>query len=200
MLICSKGVSFNQICYPCGLHCSICQNTTCSLCDSPYFLYNNTCLIQCPSNMLSLDTITCVPCSTKYVNCSTCDTSVCLSCTYGQLDAGTCKPCSPGSYAESGTCTSCPSACSTCMNLTYCLSCSVNNYMLNNMCSGTCPRDMVPNGTTCSYCATSCSVCNLATSLCSVCNGGVYLHNNLCITVCPSPLITSYDFLTCVTQ
>jgi hypothetical protein len=59
---------------------------------------------------------------------------------------------------------------------------------------------MVPNGTTCSTCLTNCNVCNQANSLCSICTAGFYLYNNLCYSVCPSPLITSYDFLTCVTQ
>jgi len=59
---------------------------------------------------------------------------------------------------------------------------------------------MVPNGTICSICTDSCAVCNTSTSLCSVCNAGVYLYNNLCNAVCPSPLVVSYDFLTCVTE
>ena len=59
---------------------------------------------------------------------------------------------------------------------------------------------MVPNGTVCSVCLDLCSVCDQTTSLCSICNAGVYLHNNLCYTTCPAPLITSYDFRSCVTQ
>ena len=59
---------------------------------------------------------------------------------------------------------------------------------------------MIPNGTFCSECSPLCSVCNLTNSLCAVCQGGVYLYNNLCYGSCPSPLIVSYDFLSCVTQ
>lgn len=200
MLHCAKGISFQQVCYPCGLNCANCNDTICSRCDTSYVLANNTCLTQCPSNMLTMDTINCVPCTDKFVNCSTCNNTHCLLCKYGQLTNGTCRPCDPGLYAESGVCTSCPSACATCANLTFCYSCAANNYLFGTMCSSTCPRDMVPNGTLCSYCADKCSICNLTSSLCSVCNGGVYLHNNLCLTECPSPLIVSYDFLTCVTE
>lgn len=59
---------------------------------------------------------------------------------------------------------------------------------------------MVPNGTLCTVCAPQCSVCNLTTLLCGVCNAGVYLYNNSCYAQCPSPLVVSYDFLSCVTQ
>lgn len=59
---------------------------------------------------------------------------------------------------------------------------------------------MVPNGTVCSFCADSCSVCNQSNSLCTVCNAGVFLYSNLCYSTCPSPLVVSYDFLSCVTE
>lgn len=200
VLICSKGLSFNQVCYPCGLNCDICVNTTCSKCVSSYFLVNNTCLTQCPSNMLSLDTISCTLCTSKFVNCSTCTTSQCLTCTFGQLLNGTCVPCSAGSYAESGACTACPSTCITCDSQLVCTTCTVNHYLLYNQCSSTCPINMVPNGTTCTTCLAFCNVCNQVNSLCSVCAGGYYLYNNLCSSTCPSPLVVSYDFLTCVTE
>ena len=59
---------------------------------------------------------------------------------------------------------------------------------------------MVPNGTVCSICLAQCQVCNQTNSLCAVCDAGVYLHNNLCYSSCPSPLVVSYDFLSCVTE
>jgi hypothetical protein len=58
---------------------------------------------------------------------------------------------------------------------------------------------MVPNGTICTECSPQCNLCNLTSLLCSVCNAGVYLYNNSCYATCPSDLVVSYDFLTCVT-
>lgn len=199
VLVCSKGLSFNQVCYPCGLNCDICVNTTCSKCVNTYYLYNNTCVQQCPNNMLTLDSMNCILCTNKFINCSTCNVNQCLTCTYGQLSNGSCIPCSPGYYAESSACTPCPSSCSTCESQVLCTSCKSNNYLLNNMCSSSCPINMFPNGTTCSICLANCNICNQATSLCTVCQAGYYLYNNLCATTCPSPLVVSYDFVTCVT-
>lgn len=142
----------------------------------------------------------CILCTNKFINCSTCNVNQCLTCTYGQLVNGSCIPCSPGYYAESSACTPCPSTCSTCESQVHCTSCKSNNYLLNNMCSSNCPINMFPNGTTCSVCLANCNICNQATSLCVVCQAGYYLYNNLCSTTCPSPLVVSYDFLTCVTE
>jgi hypothetical protein len=72
VLTCSQGVSFNQTCLACGLHCSICTTPPCSLCDPSYYFYNNVCSSQCPTNMLSLDNMACVLCTMKFINCSTC--------------------------------------------------------------------------------------------------------------------------------
>lgn len=150
--------------------------------------------------MLTLNNQTCTLCSSTFVNCSTCNNFQCLSCTFGQLVNGTCVPCSPGYYDLSGSCVICPSACTTCTAQTVCQTCSSGYYLLGNTCTSLCPKNMVPNGTVCSFCAESCSVCNQSNSLCTVCNAGVFLYSNLCYSTCPSPLVASYDFLSCVTE
>ena len=189
---------------PCGLNCDFCGTTTgiCTKCATNYLLYNNTCVTSCPADQLTNDNLNCVPCTTNFVNCSTCTNTQCLSCTYGQLNStsGHCVPCSPGTYDLSGSCVVCPSSCTTCTSQTACQTCATSYYLLGSVCSATCPTNMVPNGTTCSPCLALCSVCDQTTSLCTVCNAGVYLHNNLCFSTCPAPLVTSYDFRTCVTQ
>lgn len=201
VLVCSLGLSFQQICYPCGLNCDICQNGTCLRCSASYFLYNNTCLSQCPSFMLTQDTINCVPCTRVFTNCSTCTNTACLTCTYGQLTTnGTCVPCSPGTYSESSACTICPSTCATCESQTNCTTCKTGNYMLNSQCMGVCPLNMIPSGTNCISCLDNCNICNQVNFLCSICSAGYYLYNNLCFDTCPNNLVVSYDFLTCVTK
>lgn len=152
VLTCSLGVSYNQVCLPCGLNCAMCNTSTstpiCSLCSTNYYLYNNTCLATCPSNTLSLDSITCVSCINKFsVNCSTCNFTECLSCSEGELTNGDCYPCSDGTYSKNSKCAACPSTCTICNNSTYCTTCTSNNYLYNNFCVGTCPLNMIPSGT-----------------------------------------------------
>lgn len=202
VLVCVPGHSHNQVCYPCDLNCSYCNSTSgvCSLCTSPYLLYNNTCLSVCPSNMLSQNGQTCVLCTEQFVNCTSCSATACLYCNYGQLVNGSCKPCDPGYYEISASCVVCPSSCLTCTSQTDCQTCQPNYYYLSGICSASCPRNMFPNGTTCSSCGATCSICNQTTTLCTVCNAGVYLYNNSCYSTCPAPLVVSYDFLTCVTE
>jgi hypothetical protein len=71
--------------------------------------------------------------------------------------------------------------------------------MMGSQCISSCPLNMIPNGTSCSACLANCNICNQANFLCSVNSGGFYLYNNLCFDSCPSSLVVSYDFLTCVT-
>ena len=139
---------------PCGLNCGICSNNTgiCSLCATNYLLYNNTCLTSCPADQLTNDNLNCVPCTTNFVNCSTCSNTQCLSCNYGQLNStiGQCEPCIPGTYDLSGSCVVCPSSCTTCTSQTTCQTCATNYYLLGSVCTATCPNNMIPNGTICS--------------------------------------------------
>jgi hypothetical protein len=169
------------------------------VCTSGYLLYNNTCVTACPANQLTNDNQKCVPCSTNFVNCSTCSASACLSCNYGRLANGSCLPCDPGTYDLAGSCANCPSSCSTCTSQTSCQACVPNYYLYLAACVDNCPRNMVPNGTQCTPCLAQCAVCNLTNGLCSVCEGGLFLYSNLCYSSCPAPLVVSYDYLSCVT-
>ena len=182
---CSRGISFNQICYPCGLNCENCLGTTCNLCSTGFLIYNNGCVDRCPSNMLSLNNQNCVLCTERFTNCSTCTQDSCLSCVYGQLVNSSCIPCYPATFDLGGSCTPCSSICTTCTSQVVCTSCVTNYYLLGSACSASCPRNMVPNGTSCSTCLDKCAVCNQVTSVCEVCNAGVYLYNNLCDSKCP---------------
>ena len=83
----------------------------------------------CPSNTLTLDNMTCVTCTAKYVNCSTCNQTHCLSCTDGQLTNGQCLPCTPGYYSHNSMCVVCPAVCSICSGPTFCTSCATNYYL-----------------------------------------------------------------------
>lgn len=38
---------------------------------------------QCSADTLTLDNKTCIPCYNKYINCTTCNQNVCLSCLDG---------------------------------------------------------------------------------------------------------------------
>ena len=122
----------NQVCLPCGLNCANCLNTTCLLCDTGYYLHDNTCLSQCPSTTLSTDNITCQLCNTVFTNCTICTDTACTYCSYGELSNGACQPCSPGTFSDNSQCTTCPSTCATCLNQSYCVTCQTGNFLLNN--------------------------------------------------------------------
>lgn len=123
VLNCAVGISYQQVCYPCGLNCALCNGTTCTRCSPFYYLLNNVCMSQCSQNTLTLDNATCVPCTEKFVNCTTCSQTQCLSCMEGELTGGQCLPCTPGFYTLNSHCVACPSVCKVCRDPTYCTSC-----------------------------------------------------------------------------
>jgi proprotein convertase subtilisin/kexin type 5 len=92
---CSQGISYNQICYPCGLNCDVCS-TACTKCTTGYNLYNGYCISVCPLTTVAIAQV-CQPCSVKYSSvCNTCNDTQCLSCTQGALINGICTNCKNG--------------------------------------------------------------------------------------------------------
>lgn len=182
VLNCALGISYMQVCYPCGLNCALCMNTTCVRCTPSFYLQNNVCVSQCSADKLSLDASTCVPCTDKYVNCTTCNINECLSCLDGQLNNGTCQPCVPGTYTHNSKCVDCPLPCSLCSSQVQCEFCNTGFYEYNNFCVAMCPSNMVPNGTKCDICTQHCAICNLMTLQCSICEAGMLMFEGLCYT------------------
>jgi len=125
--------------------CSSSASSTCTSCNSNYYLSGGTCN-ACPTSIPYCTTVTCT------------------------ATAGTCSQCSSGYYINSGgTCSICNSLPSPCVtwactssSASTCTSCSYPWYWLNSgaTCSPTCP----------SYATTHCQSCPSVT--CIKCMGG----------------------------
>ena len=63
-----------------------------------------------------------------------------------------------------------------------------------------CPDNKVPNGTKCDFCVDNCAICDVNTSLCSLCIAGMYRHEGTCVDACPSPLVINLNTTLCVTE
>lgn len=165
----------NNTCIICDPICQNCTNlpTTCTTCYIGTYLYQSTCWNICPYETYSDDvTQTCKLCD-KYcsvcailsTNCSVCDTT---GSWISYLKSGTTcvTNCGNGFYADNNAtfgpnlCLACDPKCLTCsINSTYCYSCNVTFYLLDNTCGATCPfpEYFTDNATwTCLSCATSC--------------------------------------------
>lgn len=209
MIQCPNGTyptisSPTNLCTACPISCQICGSlTTCSKCQSGYFLYNNFCYISCPANSTIANSTTrvCDPCS---ISCSTCSTATtyCTSCPNSLvLTNGTCLNTCPSisMIPMNGTCTQCSSPCLTCSTmLTNCTSCYSNSslpylYQYNNTCVSSCPETYYGSISTAFVCL-SCSTLNMGCLNCSAngqyclsCDMGyLYFNNTFCLNYTPN--------------
>lgn len=172
----------------CPSNCKTCSSrTTCSRCNSAYYLQNNLCK----------------SCSSLFPNCLTCSSSYCSQCKSGyNLQSGKCIKCSPNCAicSNSLTCITCNSNyykagsqcspcskydkyCSTCNNL-QCLSCGYGYYLNETNGCSTCSKTF---GSLCTYCNPNfCLGCTygheiLANYACNEnCSIGYYQIGNTC--------------------
>jgi proprotein convertase subtilisin/kexin type 5 len=181
-----------------SLNCYTCTNElTCATCYGRY-LSQSQCLLTCPL-------LTTVPNSINYTcdacpaNCSTCQlvssTVVCLSCSNGLLDNGTCvQSCkNPGYVPNNLICSPCDANCLTCQGSpTFCLSCSNSSgfpYLLSNKCYNTCPNTYYNNNNfyLCMPCISPCETClNYSSTSCITCLSSFTLLGTNCESTCPT--------------
>lgn len=99
-----KMYNDTNTCQSCPDVCSSCTSqTNCLSCTSPYILYNNYCINQCPATHAVILNNTCTQCSTT--NCHKCyDNDVCFNCVsdYSLLN-GACLSTCPVDYKTNGT-------------------------------------------------------------------------------------------------
>jgi len=157
---------------------AICQNCTnlptkCISCYAGTYLYQNTCWNPCPyETYADIPTQTCKLCD-KYcsvcdvtsTNCSVCDTTG-PWISYLKFGTTCVVNCLDGYFADNNgglgpnLCLPCDTKCLTCaINSTYCFSCNVSYYLLDNTCGSTCPfPEYFPDNATwkCLSCATYC--------------------------------------------
>lgn len=89
-------------------------------------------------------------------------------------------------YLLNGSCLSCNSTCTTCLNSSFCTNCSQNYLLSNNICLLDCSK--IKNGTflsngQCKSCGTNCQTC-LNVSQCSSCNSPFFLDGGACLPNC----------------
>ena len=98
----------------------------------------------------------------------------------------------PDTYSAGlGICTPCSNLCYTCLNQTFCLSCTSNFLNIpTGQCvrASGCPQHYYADITTltCAPCSTPCSTCELAADHCTSCLNSLILHDSACVASCPS--------------
>jgi len=191
----------NTDCSSCNLTCQLyncqlpnCQNctmsNTCQTCIADYYLYNGSCMSDCPNGY------------TMNSNTSTCDESLCslncLSC----INSTFCLGCNRSFFLSNNVCVACNSSCVDCNgNVNNCTSCSIAGQALfynetthSSSCVFQCPIQyfnetrMIPYN--CSICPQFCDVCNNA-STCIKCATGYNYNLGSCIIECPLDLLAN---------
>lgn len=191
-----------SICKACSGICDTCGKTPidCLSCNTGFVLVDNTCELICPvGEFYYLGT--CFPCST---NCFTCaeNANICLSCKeeIQNINAlGKCEdPCESGFIRNSytGECDQCSESCKECAGSTnYCSTCNDTlQFLYDGGCYDQCPALItVPINQACVKCENSCKTCAVNKEFCLSCAAGKYLHNNLCLAVCPVGFLPEYE-------
>ena len=181
--VCNSGYfptidnQLNITCNKCAPQCDNCQGNayTCTFCDSTKNKiagYDNlgrlTCVCAAGYSLGVDGTCSQTDCTTDPYcqQCSTDSIRICLACKPSlnrTLDTNTYKcVCQDGFYEDvNGQCVTCPNACASCTNNTYCKTCVAGASRTGNTCS--CPTGTfftnVPTGY-CKACQNNCVLCN----------------------------------------
>ena len=200
-LTCPIGYYFNSMkCNECAIGCASCNTSTyCTLCFSPFFLSNNTCLDSCQQGFWrDVSNSECKLCDVGCVNCSGPSLIECTACLFNQI-------------LINGECQMCDGNCSTCKGLgDYdCLSCAEDFYLEENNCVPVCNIGFFPYlspSKTCQKCSDSCKTCiAYGDNKCSSCKELQFISitdeiNKVgtCYQLCPTNLINDRSNYTCV--
>ena len=186
------------VCANCTGSCASCATTTstCTSCTTGTYLYQSSCLAQCPVGTIALGS-DCVACTSPCSQCAGTQTN-CTSCTSGTYlydnycYAGACPA---GTFVNAGSvCEDCTPPCLNCTGFaSTCTACTTGNVLANSVCSPACPGGMyVPtdaNGNdlsqVCLACSSSCATCTSGANNCTSCSSGANLYDNTCIASCP---------------
>lgn len=163
------------------------------------------CWAVCPGGYYPNNTdSTCHICPTAS-HCNNCSYSnitlvvTCTSCVSGyffQYATSSCgTSCNSSMYGNKGsnTCNFCDFSCLTCFGPgnTFCLTCPVGSYLVQNLTGGYCisscnPVGYVQSGSNCLACDPSCLTCSgTSSSACLSCPVSTYLSTGYCMFVCP---------------
>ena len=184
-----NGAIIIDIDFLCSDNCQSCTSgTKCVKCFSGFFLYNNACIVSCPTLYYGSSGV-CHKCESP---CKTCTSkTACTSCADGYyLYNNKCMKVCPSGYFESkenNICKKCQEPCKDCNeSADSCLSCFENYLLYDNKCWLSCPPKTVQSGNLCEPCNPSCATCSESTTKCTSCIDNYFLFENKCISHCPN--------------
>jgi hypothetical protein len=155
------------------------------------FYYNFTCLPanSCPiGTYANSTTLNCENCISPCASCSNLGSN-CTSCVSPNLFYnGNCVPTCPNNmYPSTGNCLICTGLCSTCLNASYCLSCT-SNFYFNGSCviASSCPSGTFANLTAlnCDNCTSPCATCSNTAVNCTSCVPSNFYYDGICASSC----------------
>ena len=192
----SNCVSCNDGSYLSGGQCLVC-NTSCSSClgganvcmscPNNLNLYQNECMVDCPSGYYIDNNNTCSQCNYECAECS---------------NSETCTACQSNELLYQSNCLLCDVLCQTCSITTdNCLSCYTGTYLYENNCWTTCLDGYWsdPSDNTCKVCDSSCEQCTGGggSNNCIACFSNATLINNYCV-LCVNCLTCSGAAIQCL--
>lgn len=155
---------------PCAT-CSATSTTSCLSCLAGYTY------VQSSSSCTPITTCTggCTVCPLNYVlsnsQCLACQSASCSRCTPTALSV--CTACYPGNFLNQGSCSACPTGCSTCSSAQNCLSCSPGY---------TSQVQPVSTQVSCVQCQSPCALCIGNAQTCTKCVSGYSLSGWNCVS------------------
>jgi proprotein convertase subtilisin/kexin type 5 len=150
-------------------------NPVCQTCVSGFAAINGVC-VACP--------VGCTGCGMVWVwffqqkiSCTGCGPTLTLQSSNGVSTCG----CLSNQFLSGGTCTTCPSACTTCTSLAVCTGCAAGYYL---------------SASTCTSCMPVCKTCSTATT-CATCLSNLFsLVGGVC--TCNSPYFFDINTKSCL--
>jgi len=123
----------------CEGNCHTCSDsTTCSLCNTNYYLYQQDCYGTCPVTTFPVGT-NCQDCSSNCDACSDANTCTACSSTYYLYQQKCYGSCPIKTYTSGTDCLGCGSYCDTCTDANTCSVCTSGYYFYLQKCYETCP-------------------------------------------------------------
>lgn len=178
--------------------CDKCKSQTECLSCITGFYYNFTCLAasSCPSGTYAnSSTLNCENCISPCASCTNTGSN-CTSCVAPNLfyDGNCVVTCPDGMYPSAGNCLNCTGLCSTCLNGSYCLSCTSIFYSSGScVVASSCPSGTFANSNNlrCDSCTSPCATCSNSATNCTSCVSPNLYYDGVCTASCPNGMYPS---------